>query len=524
MILPVPLGVSKKMDTDTSKQYITDSLARDHFVIHDNDASTSVVSPNRSKKLSPEDKTSPTSVNFFGPSSDDDNLFIPRRPYNSSSCLMGFLDGVDDTFLNDLHDSVRVGLDYDYDSECTFAEDMHADNSETEPLIADAQLRTVLAPVRDNDRAHSSVLLQIPDYIDLNHQYNELKRPYTKNSSSRSRGNFVATPRSTTLEYRQEEFSSYQCRSDKFLTSELNLQPLEEFGGSKDQRGLGSGDAYLSIPDENLSYKKIQTKAETLHFRRKQQTISSEISSSYIERKNLTLHGYLEKKTRLGSWQRRFFEVHSNHLLYYRNRKRRKVLADLDLNEIDDIRENIQDPTGSSFYIEVAKKQYFLRAENSKQRKKWVVSIDLMCQASLENPKEISSLKMSSPPTGINRSRTLIMVDEDFRQGTSDSSSENDNSEFQQPPKNLIEGAIRNKKSNRKICGPFAIRHCWVSHRAMKHAYRKGLIKCENFTEIIKSCFKRNGSRNIFSKDKSHFENIGFKCKYDPCGHFQEII
>ena len=52
---------------------------------------------------------------------------------------------------------------------------------------------------------------------------------------------------------------------------------------------------------------------------------------------SLQISGFLLKKDKDGAWQRRFFETQGTYLTYYKSKKKSKLLAALNLAEVDDI-------------------------------------------------------------------------------------------------------------------------------------------------------------------------------------------
>ena len=65
-------------------------------------------------------------------------------------------------------------------------------------------------------------------------------------------------------------------------------------------------------------------------------TAKTTIQEPYLEDGELKpiIYGYLHKLGRNGHWQKRFFETNGRSLTYYKNEKRTKVLATLDLCKV----------------------------------------------------------------------------------------------------------------------------------------------------------------------------------------------
>lgn len=56
-------------------------------------------------------------------------------------------------------------------------------------------------------------------------------------------------------------------------------------------------------------------------------------------RNGLQISGFLLKKSKEGAWQRRYFETNGPFLTYYKTKKKSKLLAALNLVDVDDIYE-----------------------------------------------------------------------------------------------------------------------------------------------------------------------------------------
>lgn len=86
--------------------------------------------------------------------------------------------------------------------------------------------------------------------------------------------------------------------------------------------------------------------------------------------------GYLEKKTKDGRWQRRWFETNGVYLTYYKSRKVEKLLAALSLAQVGDIKpipvEQDVEHKGGLFQIELKSRIYILRAKNDEEAGIWV--------------------------------------------------------------------------------------------------------------------------------------------------------
>lgn len=90
----------------------------------------------------------------------------------------------------------------------------------------------------------------------------------------------------------------------------------------------------------------------------------------------VVLGGYLFKKTRVGSWQRRYFETNGAYLTYYKSKKMEKLLAALSLPQVGKI-EEVPDSDGEvgMFSLELNSRVYILRGKNSDEAKLWVQTL-----------------------------------------------------------------------------------------------------------------------------------------------------
>jgi hypothetical protein len=96
------------------------------------------------------------------------------------------------------------------------------------------------------------------------------------------------------------------------------------------------------------------------------------------------VYGFLHKLGRNGVWQLRFFETDGECLTYYKNDKRTKILATLDLCKVGEIAVNENDSTGHVFTIQVGDRPYYLKAESKARCKDWVISLNRVKEARME--------------------------------------------------------------------------------------------------------------------------------------------
>eukprot|EP00592_Proboscia_alata_P015155 CAMPEP_0194393918 /NCGR_PEP_ID=MMETSP0174-20130528/123558_1 /TAXON_ID=216777 /ORGANISM="Proboscia alata, Strain PI-D3" /LENGTH=695 /DNA_ID=CAMNT_0039189647 /DNA_START=34 /DNA_END=2121 /DNA_ORIENTATION=- len=112
--------------------------------------------------------------------------------------------------------------------------------------------------------------------------------------------------------------------------------------------------------------------------------------------------GYLEKQTKKGLWQRRYFETDGENLTYYKNSKRTKYLANLDLAKVGAISLCEKDPTKCMFTIQVAGRPYLLRAEDPSICQDWVINLNRVREARIQ----VGRIKLVDPYQEKNRSRS----------------------------------------------------------------------------------------------------------------------
>ena len=93
------------------------------------------------------------------------------------------------------------------------------------------------------------------------------------------------------------------------------------------------------------------------------------------------IYGYLHKWGRNCQWQRRWFECDGQILAYYKNMKRNKLLATLDLSRVGVI--VLSEDDDCTFTIQVSNRYYQLCAENSARAQDWVISLNRAKEARL---------------------------------------------------------------------------------------------------------------------------------------------
>jgi hypothetical protein len=100
----------------------------------------------------------------------------------------------------------------------------------------------------------------------------------------------------------------------------------------------------------------------------------------HTDQDEITISGYLLKKTREGRWQKRWFETNGLYLTYYKSKKMEKLLAALSLPQVGEIRkvEASQDPDGlpGLFSIELNARVYTLRAKSDEEAEVWSTTLN----------------------------------------------------------------------------------------------------------------------------------------------------
>jgi hypothetical protein len=94
--------------------------------------------------------------------------------------------------------------------------------------------------------------------------------------------------------------------------------------------------------------------------------------------------GFLQKFGRNGKWQTRWFETDGECLSYYKNSRRNKLLATLDLEKVGYIGIDPEDTRECSFTIQVLGRLYHLRADSRAACKDWVITLNRVKEARLQ--------------------------------------------------------------------------------------------------------------------------------------------
>jgi len=120
---------------------------------------------------------------------------------------------------------------------------------------------------------------------------------------------------------------------------------------------------------------------------------------------NALIYGYLQKLGRNGKWQTRWFETDGEHLTYYKSSKRIKLLATLDLAQVGSISINYPDSSGTTFTISISKRPYHLRADSKAACKDWVITLNRVKEARMQEGNVKLSIRSNQP---------IDLLDQDF--------------------------------------------------------------------------------------------------------------
>jgi hypothetical protein len=122
----------------------------------------------------------------------------------------------------------------------------------------------------------------------------------------------------------------------------------------------------------------------------------------------IALSGYLQKKTRDGRWQKRWFETNGVYLTYYKSKKMEKLLAALSLPQVGGIRiippEEDKDRMEGLFALELSTRVYTLRAKSNAEAELWVKTLSKLRAQGITSTSEISPAELSSQQNPIRES------------------------------------------------------------------------------------------------------------------------
>ena len=117
---------------------------------------------------------------------------------------------------------------------------------------------------------------------------------------------------------------------------------------------------------------------------------------------------YLQKQTKDGKWQKRYFETNGNFLTYYKSKKMTKLLAAVNLPQVGEIKvidpdpENDDTRDGGLFTIQLNSRDYTLKAADHQEALEWVDVLKKLKRSSSEQGEGGSDTyekSTSGPPT-----------------------------------------------------------------------------------------------------------------------------
>lgn len=160
--------------------------------------------------------------------------------------------------------------------------------------------------------------------------------------------------------------------------------------------------------------------------------------SLHTDQDEVTISGYLLKKTREGRWQKRWFETNGVYLTYYKSKKMEKLLAALSLPQVGEIKTvpADQDPDGlpGLFSIELHSRVYTLRAKTDEEGEVWATTLNKLRTSGLSAQETV---RHSDLP------RATLDIEKDGKGGVSQDASVVSNSDWM--------------KSGKKCCGCFGL-------------------------------------------------------------------
>jgi len=196
----------------------------------------------------------------------------------------------------------------------------------------------------------------------------------------------------------------FRVRKSSSVHNLTNIASTDIASVKKLKRDISNSHDHISSETSKIVYDK-ETRPNWDIFRKE----------SYDDRSNPLLSGYLlKRKTKSNTWQKRFFETYGDYLTYYHTKKRKKIVACLDLCKVGEIAPVLTDKTGTTFFIEIADSPYFLRAESESICKDWVINLNRLREARVE----LGQLKLVTDVPAVrasaNRERSHALRSEDF--------------------------------------------------------------------------------------------------------------
>jgi hypothetical protein len=144
--------------------------------------------------------------------------------------------------------------------------------------------------------------------------------------------------------------------------------------------------------------------------------------------------GYLLKKGMMGSLTKRFFEINGEYLLYYKNKKKRKLLEAIPIVRAANIRswdvsrtkEGPESSLNKTILIDLRDRQYILLAETVEDCKSWIKELLFVREAECMRSKLLKAIdslsivddldghtQLVSP--GVTRARRSSSIEKDRR-------------------------------------------------------------------------------------------------------------
>lgn len=152
------------------------------------------------------------------------------------------------------------------------------------------------------------------------------------------------------------------------------MNPLQDVG-EKSEKSVGGNNSTTASGDVELE---IVHSVETSESRSSTDTGQRQSSLENFS-------GYLNKKTKDGRWQKRWFESNGHFLAYYKSKKKERLLAALSLPQTGEIRLITENTTGTTtgtgrqiglFSIELNSRIYILQARTDEEAEKWVLTLN----------------------------------------------------------------------------------------------------------------------------------------------------
>lgn len=131
--------------------------------------------------------------------------------------------------------------------------------------------------------------------------------------------------------------------------------------------------------------------------------------------------GYLQKKTKQGKWQKRWFETNGIFLTYYKNNKMKKLLAAVKLPEVGEISliepdaDNDDTAEPGLFSIQLNSREYILKARDHKDAESWVNILTKLKESESKENRMHSTGSADDPSMIIDASQPTADVEKQYR-------------------------------------------------------------------------------------------------------------